>query len=576
MTDRHDLIERARAAERNQPMVALRLWAEAARSGSEIVPDRTGWDRRPAAVRPLRRTGPLPADMPVWAASASIDQLVGLIDEVERLTDFRLGFALRRAFAASGRDDPDIRFAAAYLSMQLAWKAQAYARALEAADAVLSMVGATPYLDDCGPPGPVFQAQSVRLRAALILGLPFTDFSDDLKARRPVAVARASLVSRWRRAPGEALGLAARVAMTGDPPAAAEVLCAWLSAELVSPDAGLDVARGLILRRRIQDDPTPPELCLAGASLFHRLGRNGHRQTWIDAYFDHYGLRAPRWPADAPSFDTIAGPSVELDQNAPLVTVAVSAFNASATIELAVRSLMAQSHGALEIIIVDDASTDDTLARVQALAAVDSRICVLTNPTNAGAYVSRNRALEAARGEFFTCLDADDWAHPRRIHRHVNAMRKDANLVATRSNWFRMTEDGEPAIRRSLGIFTHANPASPFFRTEPVRDTIGYYDRVRIDADLEHWLRLTTRFGLKQTARLRAPLTLGRLHAGSLTRSGAGAQDDEAYSPVRSEYRTQALAWRERALRERRLFMPAEPEARPFPAPAAMLPGEDL
>ena len=572
MTARDARIAEARAAEADDPERALALWIAAAAEGGPVEPDQTGWDQRPGVLTPFRRQGPLPEDFEAWVRGADACALVALVDDISRLTDFRVGFRLRRALADCRRSDAVTAFVQVYLEMALNWRAQAYRTALYAACRALDLATSCPGLDDCAGPGPVFEAQSIRMRAALVLGESVEDFSSEIEARRPLAVARASLIGRWKRSPEEGRALAARLAMTDDPPPASEVLAVWLKASGGDAEAGLAVARGLMLRRRERGNAAPPELCLAGAALAHRLGALQTRAAWIAAYFDHSRLETPTWPPDDVRFDAIKAPPADARDDGPKGSVAMSTFNAAGTVEQAIRSLLAQSHRNLEILAVDDASSDGSVAILHRLAAEDARVRVFETRVNAGTYVARNRALQAATGDYFTCLDADDWAHPRRLQRHVGVMERDDRLVATRSNWFRMAEDGEPAIRRSLGVFTHANPASPFYRTEVVRETIGYYDRVRIDGDLEHWLRLTTRFGLRQTARLRLPLTIGRLHARSLTQSGAGAQDEEAYSPIRSEYRAAALAWRERALATRSLIVGIDAANRPFPAPEAMLP----
>ena len=82
----------------------------------------------------------------------------------------------------------------------------------------------------------------------------------------------------------------------------------------------------------------------------------------------------------------------------PLVTVIVPAFNAASTIANALTSLLAQSWRNLEIIVVDDASTDHTAEVVESIH--DQRITLLRQPTNLGAYAARNRALAAASGDY--------------------------------------------------------------------------------------------------------------------------------------------------------------------------------
>jgi len=93
---------------------------------------------------------------------------------------------------------------------------------------------------------------------------------------------------------------------------------------------------------------------------------------------------------------------------APRVSVIIPAYNAVAHLRRAVESALGQTMSDLEIIIVDDASTDATLEIAGRIAAQDSRVRVLHNERNSGPSVSRNRAIAAARGEWIAILDADD------------------------------------------------------------------------------------------------------------------------------------------------------------------------
>lgn len=103
-----------------------------------------------------------------------------------------------------------------------------------------------------------------------------------------------------------------------------------------------------------------------------------------------------------------------------LVSVIIPAFNASATIRETLDSVFAQTYPCLEIILVDDGSTDGTatLAREHA----GERPILVLEQANAGVAAARNAGLEAARGEYVVPLDADDLLHPARIANHVGAL----------------------------------------------------------------------------------------------------------------------------------------------------------
>lgn len=91
----------------------------------------------------------------------------------------------------------------------------------------------------------------------------------------------------------------------------------------------------------------------------------------------------------------------------PLVSICIAAFNAEAYLGDAVSSVQAQEVEEIEIIIVNDGSTDKTLSVAQALANADPRIVVF-DQENAGSCVARNAAFEYARGRYICTLDADD------------------------------------------------------------------------------------------------------------------------------------------------------------------------
>ena len=79
----------------------------------------------------------------------------------------------------------------------------------------------------------------------------------------------------------------------------------------------------------------------------------------------------------------------------PLVSVVVPAYNVANYIEKAVESVLSQSFSDLELLIVDDASTDETAAVAETFAARDGRVRVLTNESNCGVALTRNRGIAA-------------------------------------------------------------------------------------------------------------------------------------------------------------------------------------
>lgn len=108
------------------------------------------------------------------------------------------------------------------------------------------------------------------------------------------------------------------------------------------------------------------------------------------------------------------------------VSVITGAYNCSAYIREAYESLCHQTMPDWEWVVVDDASTDDTLDFLVGVSQSDSRVRVLTNESNMGAAQSRNRALRKARGQFLAFLDADDRWLPAKLSTQLEFMRSTA------------------------------------------------------------------------------------------------------------------------------------------------------
>lgn len=106
-----------------------------------------------------------------------------------------------------------------------------------------------------------------------------------------------------------------------------------------------------------------------------------------------------------------------------LVSIYLPTKNREELLRRAVESVLTQSHTTLELLVVDDGSTDGTRNYLDTARTADSRIRVIRNETSLGAPLSRNLAIGEARGEFITGLDDDDYFHPQRIAAFVDEWR---------------------------------------------------------------------------------------------------------------------------------------------------------
>ena len=168
-------------------------------------------------------------------------------------------------------------------------------------------------------------------------------------------------------------------------------------------------------------------------------------------------------------------------ENEPLVTVVMSTCNAQETIEYAIRSLMQQTWSNIELIVVDDNSSDQTVRIVETLASLDPRIKILLNLETRGTYACQNQAVATSTGSFITVLKSDHLAHPQRLERQMHSLLKDSSLLATMSYGLHLTSDLQP-------VATHPDPVLNFtsllVRREAF-DLLGPWLEIRYAADSE-------------------------------------------------------------------------------------------
>lgn len=113
--------------------------------------------------------------------------------------------------------------------------------------------------------------------------------------------------------------------------------------------------------------------------------------------------------------------------NEPLITIVICAYNVGAYAEPSLQSVLEQSYANLEIIIVDDGTTDGSLDFVHSIC--DDRVRLITQQ-NFGKPSALNRALDELAGEFYAIHDADDLSHPFRIERQLEVFRRAPDLAA--------------------------------------------------------------------------------------------------------------------------------------------------
>jgi glycosyltransferase involved in cell wall biosynthesis len=216
----------------------------------------------------------------------------------------------------------------------------------------------------------------------------------------------------------------------------------------------------------------------------------------------------------------------------PRVTVFIPAFNRQDYIGLAIHSILQQDFADLEVLVVDDGSTDRTPELVESYE--DPRVRLERSPVNAGIPAARNRGLAAARGEYIALLDSDDFSYPSRLRRQVDFLDRHPHIAQVGSWCSLMDEDSRllPRIRRQpvrpADVDAHLLfHCSLINRTIMARTAIlqqyGYDESFPRCQDYDLHARLAERHAM---ANLPSILVCGREHEGRFTRNTRDAGRD--------------------------------------------------
>jgi glycosyltransferase involved in cell wall biosynthesis len=200
--------------------------------------------------------------------------------------------------------------------------------------------------------------------------------------------------------------------------------------------------------------------------------------------------------------------------NAPLVSVVVPAFQAEAYLAEALDSALRQDHDAVELIVVDDGSTDRT-AEIAAAAPVQ-----LVRREQGGPAAARNSGLAVARGEFVTILDADDLWPPNRLSLQLAhlAANPEQGVVLGLAEVFLSPGESRPAHDPGFadGERVAGHPATMLARRE-VFDVVGPFDEtLRLSEDID-WLARSSDAGIL-AGRIEQTLLYYRIHAHNTSR----------------------------------------------------------
>lgn len=200
----------------------------------------------------------------------------------------------------------------------------------------------------------------------------------------------------------------------------------------------------------------------------------------------------------------------------PKISIVLTANNEEKTIAQAIDSLLSQTWGNTEIIVVDDGSTDKTPDIVNEFTASNDRVYCVSLPENIGLWRAKNIGLRHCSGEIVTMHDADDWSHTSKLELQVMPLINNKNLLATSSYMIRIDETTGIPYTRNACNFLRWNPSSFMFQKKILKE-IGNFKTHLLGGDCEFISRLEAYSGIKSHIRIKKPLTIGLQRQHSLS-----------------------------------------------------------
>ena len=261
-------------------------------------------------------------------------------------------------------------------------------------------------------------------------------------------------------------------------------------------------------------------------------------RAWSPADLDAHYARGPIAPK---------GLQLPSDES---VTVIVPVHNGAAWLERAVHAALSQTGVVVDVVVIDDGSTDETAEIAARLARAHPEVRVVSTLRNFGCYYARNVGLLVARGTFIATLDADDIMSPDRLQRQVELIRATQGAVASQCRMRRWTAD----FSQPLTEPRHGENGLVWRRD--AQERIGWYDSVRFGGDTEFRLRLIAAHGPEAVPRLPDEMYFLRTTESSLAMSpetAAYARTEAGgivpdLSPSRRCYAERFAAWHRAAL----------------------------
>ena len=217
----------------------------------------------------------------------------------------------------------------------------------------------------------------------------------------------------------------------------------------------------------------------------------------------------------------------------PKVSVLVPVYNAERYLTAALESVLNQTFGDFELIVVNDGSVDASLDILREFEASDSRVRVISRP-NTGYVIALNEMIDASRGIYLARMDSDDISMPDRFDKQVRYLDEHPECVAVGSNALVIDADGDPLTTWRFeqtsedldglhikGIGPRLVHPVAMLRSDAMRQLGGYRVEMETAEDMDLWLRLAE---IGEIANLDDTLIRYRVHPKSVTHTSRSKQ----------------------------------------------------
>ncbi len=185
-----------------------------------------------------------------------------------------------------------------------------------------------------------------------------------------------------------------------------------------------------------------------------------------------------------------------LDTN-PLVSVIIPCLNAASFIRDALDSVLGQNYQHLEVIVVDNGSTDDTLPVLEDYTTKFENILTITTEPEPGPSAARNKGLSLAKGSWIQFLDADDLIHPNKISHQIDLVHKDPHSSLVVASYFYQFYNGKRELRspdpepfKALFTTSLGQTCSNLFRKASLDQVNGWNTQLHFGEDYQLYFDL--------------------------------------------------------------------------------------